>query len=344
MRLLPQIETVTQLDDILTHPTPAVVEGVRRLSGDLLVLGAGGKMGPSLCKLARRAADEAGGPKRVLAVSRFSDAGLRRSLDEAGVDTVACDLLDEAALDRLPDAENILYLVGMKFGAAAREAETWAVNAWLPARVAQRFRDSRLVIFSSGNVYPLVPVASGGCKETDPPGPVGEYAQSVLARERLVTYFSQKHKTPVAILRLNYANDLRYGVLLDIAQKVYRGEPIDLRMGYVNVVWQGDANAVALRAFVLAASPPCVLNLTGPETVAVRELAETFGEHFGKPPVFDGVEADTALLSNAEPCWRQFGPPTVSLQQMIAWMAHWVEIGGPTLGKPTRYEVRDGRF
>ena len=218
------------------------------------------------------------------------------------------------------------------------------MNSYMPGRVADRFRDSRLIVFSTGNVYPLTPVSHGGATECLPPAPIGEYAQSCLSRERICTYFSSQFGTQMAILRLNYAIDLRYGILLDIAEKVYTGQPIPLEMGNVNVIWQGDANAVVLRAFAHCQSPPLILNVTGPETVSIRYLAGRFGSLFNKPPRFEGEEAETALLSNASRCHRLFGYPRVSLEQMIEWVGEWVRIGGTTLRKPTHFEVRDGKF
>ncbi len=338
------LETEEQLDERLSRPTPELIEDLARLPGDIVLLGVGGKMGPTLARMARRAADEAGERRHVIGVSRFSEPGVREELEAAGVETIACDLLDRAAVARLPDAPNVIFMAGRKFGSTGDEARTWAMNTYVPALVAERYRDARIVVFSSGNVYPLVPVASGGATEECPPAPVGEYAQSVLARERMFEYFSQVYGTPVVLLRLNYAIDLRYGVLLDVAQRVAAHMPIDLAMGHVNVIWQGDANAIALRSLTLCESPPYVLNVTGPETISIRWLATEFGARLGVAPVFEGCEADTALLSNAARCFKHFGYPTVPLAQMIDWVAHWVKIGGPTLGKPTHFEQREGKF
>jgi nucleoside-diphosphate-sugar epimerase len=338
------LETEEQLDERLSRPTPELIEDLARLPGDLVILGVGGKMGPTLARMARRAADEAGDRRHVIGVSRFSEPGLQEELEAAGVETITCDLLDRAAVARLPDAPNVIFMAGRKFGSTGDEARTWAMNAYVPALVAERYRDARIVVFSSGNVYPLVPVASGGATEECPPAPIGEYAQSVLARERVFEYFSRVHGTPMVLLRLNYAIDLRYGVLLDVAQRVAARMPIDLTMGHVNVIWQGDANAIALRALTLCESPPKVLNVTGPETISVRWLASEFGARLGIQPVFEGCEAATALLSNAARCFKYFGYPTVPLAQMIDWVAHWVKIGGPTLSKPTHFEQREGRF
>jgi nucleoside-diphosphate-sugar epimerase len=338
------IETEAQLNERLSRPVPGLIEDLARLPGDIVILGVGGKMGPTLARMARRAANEAGGRRRVIGVSRFSEPGVREELEAAGVETIVCDLLDRAAVARLPDAPNVIFMAGRKFGSTGDEARTWVMNAYVPALVAERYRDARIVVFSSGNVYPLVPVTSGGATEECPPAPIGEYAQSVLARERVFEHFSRVHGTPVVLLRLNYAIDLRYGVLLDIAQRVAARMPIDLTMGHVNVIWQGDANAIALRALTLCESPPKVLNVTGPETISVRWLASEFGARLGIQPILEGHEAETALLSNAARCFRYFGYPTVPLAQMIDWVAHWVRIGGPTLGKPTHFEQREGKF
>ncbi len=332
------------LEERLSRPTAGVVEVLRQLPGDLLVLGAGGKMGPSLARMARRAFDALGRADRVVAVSRFGTPGTREALDAAGVVTSPADLLDPRAVAALPDASSLVFMAGQKFGTRAAPHVTWAMNALVPALVSQRFPAARSVVFSTGNVYPLAPVAGGGPVETDPVGPVGEYAMSCLARERLFEHASATRGTPVAILRLNYAIDLRYGVLLDTARRVHAGEPVPLRMGHVNVIWQGDANARALQSLALAGSPAAVLNLTGPEVVSIRWLAERFAERFGRPAVFVGTEAPDALLSNAGRAAARFGPPSVDLETMIAWTAAWVTQGGRHLGKPTRFEVRDGQF
>jgi nucleoside-diphosphate-sugar epimerase len=334
-----------ELDDVLTTPTPGVIEALRSAPGDLLVLGAGGKMGPTLTLLAARAMQESGLTSRVIAVSRFTEPGLRERLGQRGVETIACDLLADGAVDLLPDAPNVIFMAGRKFGSTGAESLTWAMNTYLPALVAGRYRHSRLVVFSTGNVYPLVAVTSGGATEDLPPAPLGEYAQSCLGRERLVQYSSERYGTPAVIFRLNYAIDLRYGVLLDVARRVDRGDIIEVGMGNVNGIWQGDANAAALRALACAASPPLLLNITGPETISVRALASRFAALLGRPePVLSGQEAATALLSNAGRAHDLFGYPQVPLDRMLRWVAHWVRIGGPTLDKPTHFEQRDGRF
>ena len=338
------IKTETQLESRLSEPTDEVIEAITVLEGDILILGVGGKMGPTLAQQAKRAIDCAGITKKVIGVSRFSTTRLQEDLQEAGIETITADLLSEDCLQNLPDTENVILMAGRKFGSTGNEHLTWAMNSYMPGRVAEKFRDSRLVVFSTGNVYPLTPISHGGATESSSVAPIGEYAQSCLSRERICTYFSLQHGTPMAILRLNYAIDLRYGILLDIAEKVYAEEPISLEMGNVNVIWQGDANAIALRAFAHCQSPPLILNVTGPETISIRSLASRFGTLFNKSPIFDGQEAETALLNNASRCHRRFGYPRVSLEQMIEWTAEWVRIGGTTLRKPTHFEVRDGKF
>ncbi len=345
-----RFETVEALEEALSRPTPQVVDALSRLDGDLLILGVGGKMGPTLATMARRAVVEGGLDMRVIGVARFSDPRVREVLEDAGVETVRADLMQEGALEALADADgassvaNVIYMVGTKFGTTGQEARTWAVNAYLPARVVQRLRESRIVVFSSGNVYPLVPVAGGGCTEAAPPAPMGEYAQSVLGRERLVEHFARQHGVPSVLLRLNYAVEVRYGVLLDVARKVWLGEAIDLSMGHANVIWQGDANAYALRALELTEVPPRVLNVTGPETVSIRWLAGRFGELLDRSPVYIGIEGESALLSNAGRAFQLLGYPSVPLGRVIEWVAAWVIDGGPILDKPTHFEVRDGRF
>ncbi len=340
-RTAPAISTEEELEETLSRPPPGVVQDLARLEGDIVVLGAGGKMGPTLARMARRALD---GRRDVVAVARFSDPRARESLERAGVRTLACDLLDRAQVARLPDAAAVVFMAGMKFGSTGAEALTWATNAYLPGLAAERYPRARTVVFSTGNVYPLVPVSGGGATEETPPAPIGEYAQSTLGRERVFEHFSRTRGTPVTVFRLNYAVELRYGVLLDIARKVGSGLPVDLSTGHVNVIWQGDANAVALRCLAAAQSPPLVLNVTGPETLSVRGLSTRLGEALGRAPVFAGLEAPTALLSNASKALARFGPPAVPVEQALSWVANWVRIGGRTLSKPTHFEARDGRF
>ena len=339
-----RIRSERELDEVLSAPSEADRTAMRSLEGGLLILGAGGKMGPSLARRARRAADDAGISKSIVAVSRFSDRAAERQLQDAGIETISADLLDFEQLARLPDAENAIFMAGRKFDSSGAEQLTWASNAYLPARVAERFRDARIVAFSSGNVYPFVPVASGGATEETAVEPVGEYAQSVLARERMFEFFSARHGTRVCLLRLNYAVELRYGVLRDIGVRVFAGRPVNVSMGAVNVIWQGDANSVCLRSFALCESPPAVLNVTGPETLSVREIARRFGQLFGREPVFEGREADTAMLNNASRCHRMFGDPLVNGETVIEWTAEWIRRGGRDWDKPTHFETRDGKF
>lgn len=335
------------LEERLATPSPALVADLGRLEGDLLVLGAGGKMGPSLCRLARRALDAAGrADVTVYAVSRWSDKAAAEELEAAGVRTVAFDLMDPAAdLAGLPDAGNVVFMVGAKFGSAGAPSHAWAVNAAMPDRVARRWAGARIAAFSTGNVYPLVPVSSGGCTETDPVGPVGEYAMSCLGRERIFAHAALTRGTKVANIRLNYAVDLRYGVLADIAYRVQAGEPVDVTTGHANVVWQGYANEVALRSLLHATDGEAfTLNLTGPETASVRRIAQWFGDEFDKAPVLAGQEAPTALLSDASRCHALFGYPDVALRTLVEWQADWLRRGLPLSGKPTKFQVRDGRF
>lgn len=333
-----------ELEDKLSQPTPLDEAALRDAAGDLLIVGVSGKMGPSLASRAVRATRAAGVNRRIMGVARFSDIASEQALQQHGIETFRADLLDDAQLARLPDAANVIFMAGRKFGSTGAESLTWAINTCVPVRVAERYRQSRIVVFSSGNVYPLVPVVSGGARETTPPAPVGEYAQSVLGRERIFEHFSARYQTPVCVLRLNYAIDLRYGVLLDIGTQVFEGRPVDVRMGAVNVIWQGDANSVCLRSLALCQAPPLVLNLTGPETLSVRAVAGRFGELFGKVPILEGTEADTALLNNAARCHSLLGYPTVTADQMIQWTAHWILSGGRRLDKPTHFQTRDGSF
>ena len=340
-------DSVEALEARLSQPRAATVATLRALPGDIIILGAGGKMGPTLARLARRAATAADGSadrRRIIAVSRFGDGSAAAALRRHGVETVACDLLDGAAVAQLPDAPNVVYMVGQKFGTSGAPALTWAMNTLVAATCAQRYAASRIVAFSTGNVYPLVPASGGGARETDPPAPVGEYAASCLGRERMFEFISQRHGTPVVLLRLNYAVDLRYGVLVDLASRIVRDEPIDLRMGYVNVIWQGDANCVALEALAHASSPPYVVNVTGPERLSVRTVASALGERLGRTPRFERDEAADALLSDTARLATDFPYPTMSASQLIDWVAAWVGAGRPLLGKPTSFERRDGSF
>lgn len=338
------IETVEQLEEILSRPTPALVEDMRRLEGDLVILGVGGKIGPSLARMARRALDQCGGKRDVIGVDLFPEPKARESLEKQGIRTVVCDLLKREQVQALPEAANVIFMAGTKFGSTGAEAFTWAINAYLPGLIAEHYRNARIVIFSTGCVYPLVPVLSGGATEETPPDPVGEYAMSTLGRERVFEHFSRQFGTPMTIFRLNYAVELRYGVLLDVAEKVWKGEPVDVTMGHANVLWQGDVAAAALRSLNIAQSPPTVLNVTGPEMLSIRQIAQRLGQLMGKEPIIVGQEADTALLSNASKAVALFGYPTVAIDTILQWIAHWLKIGGPTLNKPTHYETRDGKF
>jgi nucleoside-diphosphate-sugar epimerase len=315
-----------------------------RVQGDIIVLGVGGKMGPSLARMAKRASDAAGVKRRVIGVSRFSTAQLPNQLKGWGVDTIPCDLLNQAELDKLPDVPNVVFMAGMKFGSTGQQARTWAMNTFLPGMVSQKFKSSKIVAFSTGNVYPMWPIHRGGCAEIDEPGPIGDYAISCLGRERIFEHFSRTNGTPMSIIRLNYAVEMRYGVLVDMARKVLAEEEVDLAMGNLNCIWQADANANSLQTFDHVASPPLVLNVTGPEVMSVRRICETFGELLGKEPRFVGSESGTALLGNSQFCQRLYGYPRVGPLQVMQWTAEWVKRGGESLGKPTHFETRDGKF
>lgn len=338
------MKTVEELEQLMTTPSVALIEDIKQLEGNIMILGIGGKMGPTLAMMAKKAIDEAGLKKKVIGVSRFSNGTLQEELEAAGIDTIATDLLDEEQLKKLPVEKNIIYMAGNKFGTAGNEDFTWAMNTYLPGRVAEHFKGANIVVFSTGNVYPLVPVIQGGCDELHPVAPVGEYGQSSLGRERVFTYFSNKDQTPITIFRLNYAIDMRYGVLLEIARSVNSGSPIDLSMGHVNVIWQGDANEYAIRSLLVASTPATILNVTGPETLSVRWLARKFGELLGKEPVFVGSEQESALLNNAGKAHQLFGYPHVSIREMVEWTADWVANDGETLNKPTHFQERKGQF
>lgn len=333
----------SELDELLSRPSERVIDALARLPGDVLVLGASGKMGPSLARMVKRGSDAAGTRRRVIGAARFI-SGSEAELQAHGIQTVCCDLLDDNEVQRLPDAENVIFMAGRKFGSTGDEALTWAMNAWLPTIVCQRYRQSRIVALSTGNVYGLVNVESGGSRESDALQPVGEYAMSCLARERLIEHFSRRHSTPCAILRLNYACDLRYGVLVDLAQRILRGEPVDLSMGHFNTIWQGDANAMAICALSHASAPPWIINVTGTETLSVRCVCRRLGELFGKPVQFRESESPTALLSDASLAVETLGPLQVSAEQLTEWVVRWAARGGRTLAKPTHFESRSGRF
>ena len=339
------ILTAADLEDQLSLPTPGALDALRSLEGGVLVLGAGGKMGPTLARMARRGLDAIGEKRRrVIAVSRFSSAEAARGLQAHGVETIACDLLDRAAVQALPNALNVIFMAGQKFGTSDAPERTWVLNTLVPALVAERFADSRIVVFSTGCVYPLAPADGPGAREDDALGPPGDYANSCVGRERVFTHFARQHGTRALMFRLSYAIDLRYGVLLDVAQKVAQGLPVDVTMPAANVIWQGDANARAIQCLARTASPPVALNVTGMERVSIRSLAQRFGEAFGRAPLLTGEEAETAWLFDAARSYEWFGPPTVGVEEMIGATAQWVRQGGATLGKPTLFEVRDGQF
>ena len=333
--------SVAHLEEYLSQPTPELARDLASVAGDILVLGVAGKMGPTLARMAKRAAAD----RRVVGVARFSDMAVRTGLEKAGVETIACDLLDRSAVEALPKLPTVIYMAAMKFGASDNPARTWAMNVHVPAMVAEIFASSRIIAFSTGCVYPFVPIASGGATEDTPAGPPpGEYAWSCLGRERMLEHFSARLGTPGRLVRLNYAIDMRYGVLQDIAAKVLGGETLDLTMGHVNVIWQGDANAVALRCLAHTTAPTSPLNVTGPQTLSVRWLADEFAARFGRSARLTGSEAPTGWLNNAAHMVAEFGPPKVGIEPMLDWTADWLLRGLPSHGKPTHYEVRDGRF
>jgi nucleoside-diphosphate-sugar epimerase len=338
------MESIETVYEKLLLPSDDLIAGIVKIEGDILILGAGGKMGPALARLAKKAIDKAGVNKKVMGVSRFSEPGLQEELNNEGIHTIKADLLEDNQLQSLPDVKNVLYLAGTKFGTTGKESFTWAMNAYLPGRVAEKYKNSNIVVFSTGNVYHLTPVTAGGATENNLPKPVGEYAQSCLARERVFQYFSSKNNTPIFIYRLNYANDVSYGVLLEIAKAVKEKRTVDLSMGYVNVIWQGDANEIAIRALQHCSVPSSVINVTGPETLSVRWLAEEFGNMFGQTPEFINHEQPDALLSNAAESFRLFGYPKTSLKQIMELLVRWINHGGKTLNRPTHFQEREGQF
>ncbi len=328
------------LENILSEPTEITRKVFAALNGDIVVLGAGGKMGPTLAMMLKKASEG----REIYAVSRFSDKEAKARIEEAGVKTIEAELLDESRYCELPGVENVFYLAGMKFGATGNQPLTWALNSFLPGIIARHYKDARIVVFSTGNVYPLVDINSGGAEEQTIPEPIGEYAQSCLGRERMFEYFSQLHKTPVTIVRLNYSNEPRYGIIVDLTLKILNDEPIDLTMGAVNLIWQRDANDYIIQSTSLAKSPPAILNVTGPDTVPIRQLAKQIGKELDKEPKFVSHEAQTALLSNASYCFSMFGYPKTTLEEMVSMIVKWVASGKKVLNKPTKYDIRDGKF
>ncbi|MHB1023962.1 MAG: NAD-dependent epimerase/dehydratase family protein [Acidobacteriaceae bacterium] len=338
------IEDVAELEDILSEPTEATVRDMAALEGDIVILGVGGKMGPTLARMARKASDRAGVSRRVIGVARFSVPGLQERLESWGIETHAADLLDRNTYADLPDAANVVYMAGMKFGATGQESLTWAMNTFLPAPVCERYSSSRMAVFSTGNIYGLCPVGNVGSLEEDEPRPVGEYAMSCLGRERIFDYFSRKYQIKMSILRIYYATELRYGVMVDLAQMVLAEQPVPLAMGHFNAIWQADASAMSLQSLVHASTPPLALNIAGPELLSVRQVALQFGERFNKKVHFEGVESGDGLLCNSQKAAQIFGYPQVSVRDMMTWIADWVERGKDNLGKPTHFENRKGNF
>jgi hypothetical protein len=334
------IADIVELDDLLCRPSQALIDDLAKVDGDIMILGVAGKMGPTLAGLAKAALPR----RRVIGVARFSDPNVKAWLEARGVETINCDLLDEAAIKALPKVKNIVFMAGRKFGAEGDLSLTWAMNAHVPALVAQAFRDARIVAFSTGCVYPFVPVDGKGADEILAPNPPGEYAQSCVGRERMFEYFSRKFSTPGRLFRLNYAIDMRYGVLHDIATKILTGKPIDVSLGHVNFIWQGDASAQALRCLAHCDTPTSPINVSGHQILAVRDLAAQLGARLGRDPVIVGTEQPTAWLTDTSQATKLFGLPVVDTFRLIAWTADWVARAMPSLGKPTKYEVRDGRY
>lgn len=341
-----EIRDEEELDELLSRPYPETIEDLRKIDGDFMVLGAGGKIGPSLVMMLARVFEKIDPGREIIAVSRFSRRGVVDKLRRyRNVEIIELDLSTKDSIDKLPETKNIIFMIGRKFGTEEDPGLTWVTNAYIPALVAERFKRSRFVIYSTGNVYPLVHVSTGGSTEDSEIGPVGEYAWSALARERIMSYFIKKNKEASGvIIRLNYACELRYGVLVDIALKVYNEEPIDLSMSYVNTIWQGDANNYVLRSIRLASNPPTIINLTGPETISVKWVAEEFGKRFGKKPIFTGEINDAALLNNASKIFSLFGYPRIPLMKIIDWISKWILSQKPLYNLPTHFEVRVGKF
>lgn len=338
------IPSVELLDDLLSQPSEAAVAAMGRLKGDILFLGVAGKMGPTLARMAVRASEIAGVKRKVIGVARFSNPEERPKLEQFGVETIKCDLLDREQLENLPDAPNVVYMPAMKFGSTNQESLTWAMNTFLAGECARKYRNSKIVAFSTGNVYGLSPVVRGGSLETDTPQPVGDYAMSCLGRERMFEHFSRVFRTPCALIRLNYSTELRYGVLVDIAKRVWAEDTIDISMGNLNAIWQADANSMTLAAFDHVSTPPFILNVAGPETLSMRVVCDRYAQLMGKPLKLTGAEANDALLSNGQLGHRLCGYPRVPADQMMIWIAKWVMSGGRDIGKPTHFEARDGKY
>ncbi len=338
------IEDETTLDDLLTRPSQALIDFMGRLDGDLIVLGVAGKMGVSLAILAARAVEQTGVRKRVIGVARFSDESMQVQLEEHGVETIRCDLLDREAVAALPDARNVIYMAGRKFGTGGQESLTWAMNVLVPANAAHRYRDSRIVAFSTGCVYPVVPAHGAGCTEDSAVGPIGEYAQSCLGRERVFEHAANVYGTPVCLIRLAYAIDLRYGVLHDIGDSIMRGGEVNLGSATFPCIWQGDANHQALFCLEHAASPAVPLNVTGPKRLVTRDVATRMADLLEKPTAFPNEEGPLCYVVDATRAGGLFGPPRVSAEQLIRWQAHWLKIGGRSLGKPTHFQTTDGNY
>lgn len=339
-----RIRTEAELDELLTEPTPALVRDIRSFQSPLVIVGAGGKMGPTLAVLARRAADAAGHPLEIIAASRFTNPTAKAWLDARGIRTLTADLLDPASLSALPDSNNVMYLVGLKFGTAQNPGATWAMNTIAPWNLVQRYPGSQLIALSTGNVYPFSKVALGGSKETDPLTPLGEYPNAAVARERIFEFASRRLGTPLTLLRLFYAVELRYGVVSDIARILHRRDPLPLSNGAFNCIWQRDANELALRSLALTSSPPSVWNLCQPTVFSVRDIATRLAKLLGVEPRFEGTEADTALLGNATPLCSRLGNPSVPMESILRWTADWVRQDGLNWNRPTHFEVRDGHY
>lgn len=339
------VASVETLEEMLSRPTDGLLEMMSRIDGDVMVLGVGGKMGPTLARMAQRASDETGKRRKVIGVARFSGGNeLEGRLKSWGIQTITCDLLNQTALDKLPDAPNVIYMAGMKFGSTGAEALTWAMNAYLPGMVCNKFRNSRIAAFSTGNIYGLSPVVRGGSREIDVLNPMGDYAMSCMGRERIFEHFSRTLKIPISMIRLNYACELRYGVIYDLAQQVFAGKTINLAMGSFNAIWQADANAMALCSLEHANSPPFLLNVAGPELLSTRRVCEEIAAQMNKPVSFEGTESADAILSNGQLGHEKYGYPRVGVKQIIAWTSDWIMRGGASLGKPTHFETRDGKF